>query len=144
MLPWPEHYKATYFYTTTQLSRQSLASAVVQVPYYVDVNAAPLLFSKCALLQLVQTQMPRLEQLGARTLFVGMPKASELSYDDTDRELFDMIRTGAGRGGCCKDGEVDDSEPIQSDSYAQPGYTQTDTYTQSGTQSSYIQSDTYT
>ena len=44
--PWPEQYKAFYFYTTKQLGRQSPASVAGHVPYYLDVNAAPPPFSE--------------------------------------------------------------------------------------------------
>ena len=42
-------------------------------------------------------------QLGACTLFVGMPKAGELAYDDVDKEMFDIIHEG-DRGGCYENG----------------------------------------
>ena len=61
-----------------------------------------------------------MEQLGACTLFAGISQPGEPSYDDANRQMFEMIHDrGAG---CYKDGYVDDSESMQ------PGtYTQSDT-----------------
>lgn len=81
------------------------------------------------------------EQLGARSLFDGMPQPGEPVYDDADRQMFEIIHDGGGWGGCYEGRQVDDSEFTQSSMYIQPGmqpgtYPQSDTYIQ--------QTDSYT
>jgi hypothetical protein len=102
--PWPEHYKAPYYYAAKQLGRYSASTTARQVPYIVDVNVAPLLLSESALPQLVQVRTMGGEHMGARMLFAAMPKAGEKAYDDTNREMFNIIHDEERGGGGYEDG----------------------------------------
>ena len=46
-------------------------------------------------------------------LFATMPRAGEMTYDNPDREMFDIIHDGGSGGGGCdyEDGQVEDSDP---------------------------------
>lgn len=104
---WSDEYKPSYFYAAQQLGRQSPTSAAGHVPYCVDVNTVPLLFFEYVSPQLVRSRSPGVEQLGTRSLFVGMSQPCQPAYDDADRE---MIHDGGAGGGLYEDGQVDDSE----------------------------------
>ena len=56
--------------------------------------------------------------MGACTLFAAMPTAGEPMYDDSDREMLDIIHEGGEGGvGRYENGRVEDSDPTQSGNY---------------------------
>ena len=62
-----------------------------------------------------------MEQLGACTMFAGMPQVGEPAYDDVDMHMSEMIHDRGRSGGGCyyKDGQVDNSESTHSGTYTQ-------------------------
>ena len=79
----------------------------------------------------VRARLAAEEQMGARMLFVAMPRAGAPAYA-ADREMLDIIHDGGeGGGGGYEDGQVEDSDPTQSGNYQQQqSYTQTGDGTQ--------------
>lgn len=76
------------------------------MPYCVDRGSTPFL-QVCVVVACPDVDVV-VEQLDARSLFVGMSQPSEPAYDYADRQMFEMIHDRGG--GCYEERQVDDSE----------------------------------